>query len=306
MNRMHSPYPGMSGQPGRWLLDVSRLLLLFVCLLAGSAHGAEQRQDSGELVAFVDRAVALIEKKGETSFGRFRVADSEWFRGDLYIFVWGLDGMRYVYPPDPSGEGNNMRLLRDVSNKPIGEMFIATAAEGEGRGWVHYQWPRPGGIFPAWKSTYIRRATAPSGESYLVGAGLYNMRMEQPFLIALVESAARLLAREGRTAFDRLKDSAGEYMFMDTYVFVIGRDGTELVNPAFPSLEGRKLLDYRDAAGKLLVREMIQRTQDGRTAWVTYRWPRPGQSDPAEKQAYVMRVRVDGEEMIVGAGMYEE
>jgi len=260
---------------------------------------------SAEVVAFVQRAAALVESEGEASFPRFRECDSEWFRGDRYVFVWGLDGMRHVYPPDPSGEGKNMLALKDVNDKPIGEWLVAKARSAGGTGWVHYQWPRPGEIFPAWKTTFVQRAVAPSGKAYLVGSGRYNLPIERAFVVDLVDAASRLLSEQGTAGFARLKDRTGEFMFMETYVFVFAVDGTEKVNPAFPNLEGRNLLDHKDATGKLLIREMIDRTQEGRSAWVEYFWPRPGSAEQVRKQAYVRRVLVDGEELVVGAGLYE-
>lgn len=278
-------------------------LLLMGSVAAGPAWaGAED--DAAAVKAFVEEAVALIEREGEKAFAGFRELDSRWFKGERYVFVWGLDGTRYVYPPEPRGEGRNMLGLRDVNGKPIGRWFVARADAPDTAGWVHYQWPRPGEIFPSWKSTYIARAQAPSGRIYVVGSGRYNMPLAPAFVVDLVDAAAQLLRERGRAAFQRLRDPGGEYRFMDTYVFVMTTDGVELVNPAFPSLEGRTLIDHRDAAGKPLVREMIERTDDGGSAWVDYYWARPGTAEQVPKSAYVRRVTVAGEPLIVGAGIY--
>jgi signal transduction histidine kinase len=221
------------------------------------------------------------------------------------VFVWGLDGRRYVYPPNPSGEGKNMLDLKDINDKPIGVWMVEQAAKEPGHGWVHYQWPRPGEIFPAWKSTYIQRAIGPDGKRYLVGSGQYNLPLTRTFVVELVDDAARLLDERGVTGFAQLRDKSGKFIFMDTYVFVLDTSGTELVNPAFPNLEGRNLINYKDAAGNRLVKEMLTRTAKGDSAWVEYFWPRPGSAEPVRKVAYVRRVRIDGEEYVIGAGMYE-
>lgn len=282
-----------------------RFILVFLAsLVASPGSAADEDSASGELVHFVRDAGALIEQEGETAFPKFRKAGGKWFRGNEYVFVWGLDGMRHVYPPDPAGEGENMRRLKDVKGKPIGEWFIARGAGPGHEGWVHYQWPRPGEIFPVWKSTYLQGAVAPSGKAYVVGAGRYNMPLEPALVVALVDDACRMLKVEGRQGFSRLKDETGEFVFMDTYVFVVALNGTEYVNPAFPSLEGRNLLDYKDAAGNFLVRQMIERSEKTGSAWVAYYWPRPGSAEQVQKRAYVRRVWVDGELLIVGAGLY--
>jgi signal transduction histidine kinase len=213
--------------------------------------------------------------------------------------------MRYVYPPNPSGEGKYMLKLKDINGKPIGKWIVSRAVYPPGHGWLHYQWPRPGEIFPSWKSTYIKRAVAPSGKVYLVGSGRYNMPLGKAFIVDLVHSASRLLANNGKAGFDRLRDKSDKFAFMDTYVFVLDGSGTELVNPAFPNLEGRNLLNYKDGHGKFLVKEMLDKTKGGQSAWVEYYWARPGTAEQVRKSAYVTRVNVDDEELIIGAGMYE-
>jgi signal transduction histidine kinase len=280
-------------------------MLLLAAALAATPVYADTQHAAGELIAFVRQAAALIEKVGEAAFPEFREPGGKWFEGDRYVFVWGLDGKRHVFPPDTGGEGQDMRDLRDVNDKPIGRWFIARAGSDSGEGWIHYQWPRPGEIFPVWKSTYVRRAVSPAGNAYLVGSGRYNMPLDRAFVVDLVEQAARMLTEQGKAGFARLRDESGEFIFMDTYVFVVALDGTEYVNPAFPGLEGRNLLHYRDAAGNYLVREMIDRTKDTPQAWVEYFWPRPGSGEAVKKLAYVRRTGVGDETVIIGAGLYE-
>lgn len=281
-------------------------LVLALAILASAPALAEQADPHKQIEAFVERAAHKIEQEGAGAFDDFRRRGSEWFQGDRYVFVWGLDGRRYVYPPDPSGEGRNMLNLKDVNDKPIGVWMVEAAAKDPGHGWVHYEWPRPGELFPLWKSTYIQRAVGPDGQRYLVGAGQYNMPMTRALLVDLVADAARLLEEQGLTGFRRLRDKSDRFIFMDTYVFVEDTSGTELVNPAFPSLEGRNLIDYKDAAGNRIVKDMLTRTANGSSAWVEYFWPRPGSAEPVRKVAYVRRVRAaDGQEWLIGAGMYE-
>lgn len=123
-------------------------------------------------VSKVNAAIELMEEKGEQAFPELREADSEWFHDDSYIFIWKTDGMRVVYPPDPSGEGQNMRELVDFNDKPIGQIYIDIALSEEGEGWVDYYWPKPGETEPSMKHTFIKRASI-GNETYLVGSGYY-------------------------------------------------------------------------------------------------------------------------------------
>lgn len=77
--------------------------------------------------------------------------------------------MRLVYPPDLSGEGQNMSSLVDVTGKPIGKMFIDIALSEKGEGWIDYSWPKPGETEPSTKETYIK-GVAIGDQVLLVGS----------------------------------------------------------------------------------------------------------------------------------------
>jgi hypothetical protein len=281
------------------------LILFLASFLVTTPVLANTKDMANELISFVEEAVKLIEKDGEAAFPKLRDPGGKWVKDDSYVFVWGVDGKRHVFPPDTTGEGQNMRNLKDINGKPIGQWFIARANSASGAGWVHYQWPRPGEIFPVWKSTYVKRAISPAGNAYLVGSGRYNMPLDRTLIVDLVDHAAGMLNELGRAGFSRLHDDSDEFVFMDTYVFVVALSGVEYVNPAFPNLEGRNLLEYKDAAGNFLVKEMIEKTENAASAWVEYFWPRPGSGEAVKKLAYVQRISVDDEMMIIGAGLYE-
>jgi branched-chain amino acid transport system substrate-binding protein len=296
-----SVFPGLSDE------DLRAMTALEPNVIGESPRLVEyDYPETRELVGFVQDAAEAIRNEGEEAFPAFRRAGGKWFQGDHYVFVWDLQGNRYVYPPDPANEHDNMADLRDVGGKPIGRMIIEAVSGPSGEGWVHYQWNRPGDPTPVWKSTYLMRVDAPSGKTYLVGSGAYNMRVERVFVERVVDQAAALLRQKGRAAFATLRDKRSPFFFHDTYVFVTSADGVELVNPAFPDLEGRSIIDIRDARGKYLVRDYIAAAFKHGAAWVSYYWPRPGSQEPVGKLSYVKKVRVENEDLVVGAGIYEQ
>jgi signal transduction histidine kinase len=185
-------------------------------------------------------------------------------------------------------------------------MFLEAAQGPSGEGWVHYMYPEPGDLFPTWKSTFVKRIRFPSGKPHLLGAGIYNMQMDASFIEDVVDRAVTLVAEKGKAAFDALRDPKGPFLFMDTYVFVDAPDGTELVNPAQPSLEGTNVRDLRDAEGKPLAREYIAAALEQGSAWVGYTWYRPGENTPARKRTYVRRVQSGDGTYVVGSGFYVE
>jgi len=265
-----------------------------------------EHRDTRELVALVDTAAALVESNGDAALGDFRQADSRWRHGEKYVFVLNPDGDMLVHP-DPALEGRNQLGLKDINGKPIVRGLLAAAmVPGKPAGWYHYQWPVPGGLLPRWKSSYVRLVEAPSGQRYVVGSGMYNDRMERAFVVDVVTSAVQRIEAGGETAYPLLRDPMGPFMAKDTYVFVIDPQGTELVNPGFPNLEGRSVLDVKDTAGKLLVRDMMQVVTTEGSGWVEYMWPKPGDSVSTQKSTYVSRAKIGGSWVLVGSGVYLE
>ncbi len=248
----------------------------------------------------------MIAEKGEKAFDAFRQKGSEWFHDDRYAFVWDMNGLRYVYPPDTKREGEQVRDLRDVDDKPIGELIIAIALSKEGKGWMHYRWPKPGELAPSWKSTYVMKVQSPSGKAFIIGSGAYDMPVQKSFVVDAVDSAVKLLEHEGSKAFDMLRDKRSQYLYQDTYVFVIADDGIKLLNVAFPKLEGQNVIDYKDADGNYFVREFINVAKNKGHGWVDYLWPRPGDVETSQKSTYVRKAMVDGKMVVVCAGLYRD
>ncbi|MFI5394175.1 MAG: cache domain-containing protein [Candidatus Binatia bacterium] len=267
---------------------------------------AAKKMTAPELMTLVREAAAVLEKQGEQAYPEFRKKGSKWFRDDTYFFVWTMDGTRTLHAADPASEGENVSGLKDVLGRPIGKMLLEVGASPSGEGWIHYVYPEPGNIFPIWKSTFLKRVTFPSGTQHVIGCGIYNMQMDKAFIEDVVNHAATLIADRGKEAFGQLRDKTGPFVFMDTYVFVDTPDGTELVNPAQPSLEGKNLIDLKDLKGKQVARECIAAAMKDGSGWVEYYWYKPGHNTPARKLAYVRKVQSGQDIYIVGSGVYME
>jgi signal transduction histidine kinase len=265
---------------------------------------ASRKMAAPELITLVREAAGVFEERGERAYAEFRQKDSRWFHDDTYFFVWAMDGYRVFHAANPAGEGINVRGMKDITGKPFGEMIISAAESPSGEGWVHYMYPEPGDIFPAWKSTFVKRVTFPSGESYIIGCGIYNMQMDKAFIEDIVNRGATLIKEQGKNAFALLRDKTGPFVFMDTYVFVNSLDGVELVNPIFPSLEGQNLIDLKDLTGKEVIKDEIAAVKEQDSAWLDLNWFKPGDNTPALKRTFVRKVQSEDGTYIVGAGIY--
>ncbi len=286
--------------------------LLAVCLLMfcafSSANGQVEKyrfQRTQQLIILVNDAANQIAQHGEAAFKAFMVNGSRWRNGETYLFVCDLKGNIFVHE-DTALIGKNEYDLRDVNGKPIVQWFIRKALGIGQSGWTHYEWVKPGDTLPSWKSTFVRLAKTASGNLYVVGSGLYDMKMEKEFAVDAVNDALNLIRITGKDAFKTLRDSTSELVYKDTYVFVLDTLCNTLVNAGTPSLEGTNQRDAQDAAGNYFIREMVRIANENGQGWVDYLWPRPGTTVPEKKSSFVKKIVVRGEVFIVGTGIYSK
>jgi len=292
---------------------MTRKIALVACCLFLSFHShalysqgdTYKYQETRNLVGLVNDAAAQVSLKGDGAFKELMTNGSRWRTGDTYIFVIDLKGNVYVHE-DPSLVGKNLIDLKDKNGKPFIQWFVRKASGAGQSGWTHYVWARPGKAEASWKTTYVKLAKTASGTAYVVGSGLYDMKMERTFAVEAVNDATALIRTMGRDAFPILKNKASEFVYKDTYVFVLDASYNMLVHPASPELEGKNLRDMKDAAGKFLFREFMQVVQERGSGWVDYLWPKPGTAKPEPKTSFVSKVVVKGEAFVVGTGIYPE
>ncbi len=274
------------------------ILLASLSIWAALDDVRYERPETQDLVSFVNDAAILIQARGEEAFTQLRRTGSRWRQGDRYIFVLDPTGEVRVHP---GLEGKHSLELEDLGGRPIfiGLTAAAAAQPDDPRGWYHYEWGVPGGIDPRWRSSFVKSVIAPSGKLYVVGSSTYDELMERAFVVDLVNAAVGQIEGKGGAAFTLLRDPKGPTVAKGTYVFVIDPTGVELVNPMFPSLEGRRLLDAQGNGGR--ARELIELAKRRGRGWVDYRWPRPGESGLTEKSAYVQRAKLGDQWVMVGA-----
>ncbi|MDR3453903.1 MAG: cache domain-containing protein [Rhodoferax sp.] len=122
----------------------------------------------------------------------------------------------------------------------------------------------------------------------------------------LVNKAAALIDSKGKAAFSEFRVKDSKWFHGDTYLFVYDLKSNVLLNPAFPAREGTKVTGQKDANGKLFHDAMIQMAQTKGSGWVDYMFPKPGQTQPSQKWAYVKAVSIDGVPGLVASGFYAQ
>ncbi len=88
----------------------------------------------------------------------------------------------------------------------------------------------------------------------------------------------------------------------DGYIFIYADDGTCIMHPIKPQLEGKNLINLKDANGKLVIAELIKASKRERNKFVKYLWHQPSTGKVVEKLGYAEHI--DGWNWMVGSGIY--
>lgn len=123
---------------------------------------------------------------------------------------------------------------------------------------------------------------------------------------ALVDKAAALVDKEGKPAFAEFRKKDSEWFHGTTYLYAYDLKGNVLLNPAFPAREGTNVTGQKDTNGKLFHNEIIKTAETKGSGWVDYMFPKPGQTQPSQKWAYVKKVTIDGVPGLIASGFYPQ
>ncbi len=262
-------------------------------------------EDSRLVIQRVREAAEVLEKRGVEAIEELSDRESEWFNENRYLFIYDRNGKCLCNQRHQHLEGRDLIEMRDINSKPLVRHIVSLGNDdGNGDGWVHYLWAEPETIVPIWKSSYIMRVEDDAGNEYYIGCGIQNSSVEKKFVEDVVEQAVIMLEENGIAEIDRLRDPATPYVFLDTYIFVLEKNGNVILDPAFPSLKVRNFKDIRDAGGRNVGKAIIDYLKNNKSGWLSFMWPRPGENWPSRKGIFVSKANVNGRELIVGSSMF--
>lgn len=138
---------------------------------AASANDSSAAAAKDKTVALVDKAAALLAQDGEKALAEFRKKGSEWFQGDVYVFVDDLEGKNLCHPVTPDLEGKNLLGMKDANGKEFVREMVELLKTKDS-GWVEYAFTKPGAATPSKKLAYVKK-TVLAGTPVLVGSGIY-------------------------------------------------------------------------------------------------------------------------------------
>jgi cytochrome c len=148
---------------------MSRLAKLGASLLicATFANASDSTPDQAK--ELVMQGVEFCKKVGIAAcVEEFNKPESQFVKGDLYIWANDFDGIITAHPKKPL-KGKNMYRYKDKAGNQLFKDFI-DKVKAEGNGWVDYVWDHPVKGEQTPKTSFVIGI----GENQLIGAGAYK------------------------------------------------------------------------------------------------------------------------------------
>lgn len=270
-----------------------------------------QSQDSAveinlDLKKKADHVISIV-KKATMYFNEHSLVDSckafshgkEFKEGDVYLFVLDMKGRFLAHGIEQDRIWQDFYNYRDSLGAPFVQQILQKAQQGGG--WVTYEWR--GATKVSWVQTVQK-----GEERYVIGAGYYPHAKEDT-VVTLVKGAVAVVNKDliedrpMEQAFSTISYRLGRFVIGDLYLYAMRFDGLQVAHEN-QNLVGQNVLDYKDANGVFVNKEIIQKLnskEPGEGVWVDY------QSNNAKKRAYAEKI-VDkkGTEYFIACGYYPD
>jgi cytochrome c len=121
---------------------ISAAVAVALCAAVGAA-GAAEVASKDEAVAMVKKGVAFIKANGNDK-GYAEITDKKgrFHDRDLYLVVYGLDGVVHAHGANEKMVGRNLIDLRDIDGKPFVRERVELA-KTQGTFWQDYKFTNP-------------------------------------------------------------------------------------------------------------------------------------------------------------------
>ena len=152
-------------------MKLPRILMLAACM-AASSHGASaaaEHASKEEATAMVKKGVAFIRSNGkDKGYAEISNKAGQFKDRDLYLVVYGLDGVVRAHGANEKMIGKNLIELKDVDGKPFVKERV-DLAQSQGTFWQDYKFTNPVSKKIEPKSMYCEKL-----EDAVVCGGIYK------------------------------------------------------------------------------------------------------------------------------------
>jgi signal transduction histidine kinase len=121
--------------------------LISVCTLALAATLpftvlAQSKATTAEATAMVKKGVVAIKAGKDKVYAEVTAKDAKWVDRDLYLVVYGLDGMVRTHGANAKLVGENLMDMLDIDGKPYVKERVELA-KSKGSFWQDYKFTNP-------------------------------------------------------------------------------------------------------------------------------------------------------------------
>ena len=263
---------------------------------------------------FVDCAARLVVDKGLLALFELMVPGGRWNHGPTYVFIHELDTLTMVAHRDPELVGTDRTERIDPDGVLITQE-IRRVIQRYGDGYVYYTNINPATGELHRKASYVK-AVELGGRRYSIGSGLYQHSAackaapsaqairDRDDLVAFVACVHDLVGERGELAFPLLTTHP-QFRSTGYYAFVINQQCKNILYPLDYQADAFHC-DLEDAEGTKMLQELLKAglETENHQGWASYLWLNPATDRVETKESFVMKVSLNGEDMVVGAGMY--
>ncbi|WP_343729842.1 cache domain-containing protein [Duganella sp.] len=131
---------------------------------------------------------------------------------------------------------------------------------------------------------------------------VYAQEAERAAAIALADKAVANIQKKGvEEACKDFADPKSGYIQGEVYVVVQDMQCKMVCHATIPRMNGKDMIELKDANGKYFTKEMRNVAQSGKPGWVDYVWPNPTSKVLEPKSAYVRKA---DDKYMVSVGIY--
>ncbi|MCY4526219.1 MAG: cache domain-containing protein [Anaerolineaceae bacterium] len=269
-----------------------------------------------DVETFVNCAAHHLQQNGLQALHDFS-SDERWISGPTYLFLYDLEKGFAAFS---AGQPQLVGTVRDASSYPEGRVAVVPEMQrilaSQDDGYVYYTFPNPATEEEGRKTTYVRRVLL-DGHAYLLAAGLYVPSLEcsalpmahdintREELQLYVRCGVELFEERGELAFDLFRHHP-QWVGGSSYLFVSGSDCRNIFYPLDYLYDESQTCALEDSAGNLVNQDILDMaTSEAGEGWVDYVWLNPASDSLETKSSYIIGSTLDGEQVSVGAGLYE-
>jgi len=138
-------------------------------MFAGAAVAAGEHASADEAKAMVGKGIAFIKSNGkDKGFAEISNPTGQFKDRDLYLTVYGMDGMVFAHGANAKMVGKNLIELKDVDGKAFVKERVDLAA-AKGSFWQDYKFTNPVSKKIEPKTAYCQKA-----DDVIVCGGVYK------------------------------------------------------------------------------------------------------------------------------------